>query len=162
MTKRAHISLIVALGLIVTATGCGKTGLTGLVPAEGVIFADGVPLEGANISFFPSSPEGRQAVGRSNSEGKFVLTTLITNDGAFPDTYQITVTKFSEPTGEGAVIDEGDRIGTARAMRAAGDPKDTMQSLLPPRYSIPAASGLTWTLPKKGDKQIRLEISTIN
>ena len=145
MTKLEHIPLIIALGLIMVTTGCGKTEqLTGLVPAGGMIYCDDAPLEGAVISFIPSSASGRTAVGRSDNEGKFAMTTLITNDGAYPDNYSITVTKISDPVGEGP------------------ESKNTIRSLLPQKYAVPATSGLTCTLSEKGDKSIKLEISTKN
>ncbi len=159
MIRLKFVLILLALGGIVVA-GCGRTGLKGLVSAEGVVLCDGVPLEGAVVSFFPSSEEGRSAVGRSDVNGKFILTTLITNDGAFPDTYKVAVTKNSKPTLEVPEAKEGETLKekTAR-MRTATRSKDSIKSLLPDKYSSPALSGLTVTIPKKGDKNIKLEIS---
>ena len=153
-----------ALGLIAFVTGCAKTGLQGLVPEGGVILCDDAPLEGAIISFFPSSETGRTAVGRSDSAGKFILTTLIANDGAYPDSYKIAVIKVSEPTGETLVLSDGDEHGRENTlnMRSSRASKDTKKFLLPQKYSVPAASGLSINLSEKGDKNMKLEISSNN
>ena len=132
MTRSNFLSILAVLGLIMVMTGCGQTGLSGLVPAGGVIYSDGMPLEDALISFYPSLENGRTAIARSDSEGKFAMTTLNVNDGAFPDDYKITVVLMSA------------------------------DASLPQKYAVAATSGLSVALSGKGDRNIRLELSTRN
>ena len=134
MTRSTQfLSILVGLGLMMVTTGCGKnTSLTGLVPAGGVIYSGGVPLENALITFYPASESGRTAIALSDSNGKFTMTTLNVNDGVFPDDYKISVVLMSA------------------------------EASLPQKYSVAANSGLAVALSEKGDKSIRLDISTNN
>jgi hypothetical protein len=114
-------------------TGCGNnTGLSGLVPAGGVVYSGGVPLADALISFYPSSADGRTAIALSDSNGKFTMTTLNVNDGVFPDDYRITVVLMSS------------------------------DATLPQKYSVATTSGLSAALSGRGDRDIRLELSARN
>src|SRR5262245_1264000 len=82
--KITGLMVVFALGGVV---GCGG----GLKSVEGLVTLDGVPVEGASVSFTPEG-EGQPAFGVTDSNGKFVLQT-INKAGANPGTYKVTVTK---------------------------------------------------------------------
>lgn len=163
MTKSRIFLVLTMLGFFTALLGCKQDGLSGLVPAEGVVMCDGEPLDNAVVSFFPNASDGRTATGKTDANGKFTLTTLIANDGAFPGDYKIAVLKVSAPVGEVQEAEEGESLKekTARAQESMRR-KDSMKMLLPAKYAAPATSGLTQTLSEKGDKEIKIEVSMKN
>jgi hypothetical protein len=88
--KRRRLTLIVLPLLAGTLlAGCGGGRKT--VPVSGVITLEGAPLAGAQVTFHPMASDGRMAIGISDSNGRFSLTTYKPNDGALPGRYRITV-----------------------------------------------------------------------
>jgi hypothetical protein len=117
------LALLFAFSLLLFTAGC-----SGLVPVEGEVLLDDKPLPKADIAFIPQAG-GRTVTGKSDAQGKFLLTTIAPNDGAKPGEYKVTV--------------------TAREVKYEGKPgseegfveKHTW--LAPEHYSDPAKSGLT-------------------
>jgi len=149
---------VLAVSMLCLFAGCGKKGLSGLVPGEGVVFYNGEPLEDATITFHASStnPGARGATGRTDSAGRFRLMTLNPNDGIEPGDYIVTVTKLEPPP---PISDED----AARALRGEGVagrlPAMTLNYLISPKYHSRDTSGLTYTIDRKGDKNIKFELS---
>ncbi|MCF0233851.1 MAG: hypothetical protein HUK22_02590, partial [Thermoguttaceae bacterium] len=58
------------LALAVSFAGCKKSGIPGLVPAEGVVTLNGAPVEGATVIFTPKkvdmSSEASSATAMTN------------------------------------------------------------------------------------------------
>jgi hypothetical protein len=52
---------------------------------------EGKALPDARVTFNPVDSAGRMAFGQTDAEGRFQLTTINHNDGAFPGQYKITV-----------------------------------------------------------------------
>jgi hypothetical protein len=139
---------VIFLPLALCVLGCNhENRLKGLVPAEGIVYYDGKPLDGATVNFIPQTPDQRSAVGRTDAAGKFVLTTLTPNDGAAPGEYQATVSKMSD-----AVWNE------SMTEQESAKSKDDVKPLIPAKYSIPAKSGLTAIIPAKGVKDLKFEL----
>lgn len=63
------------------------------VKAEGMVLVDGKPLANATIVLIPCGEDGYPAVGKTDKDGKYQLTTFNRNDGALPGTYVVTVAK---------------------------------------------------------------------
>jgi hypothetical protein len=82
-----------ALGLLVSGTGCGRR----LVKVRGVVTLDGKPLSGATVNFFPESGSGNPASDYTASDGSFNLTTLKPGDGVVPGFYKVVVTLPDKP-----------------------------------------------------------------
>lgn len=65
------------------------------VPVSGVVTLDGKPVEAATVTFYRTDGdgEGRLAVGRTNANGEFEMTTMHPGDGVLPGDYVVAVTK---------------------------------------------------------------------
>jgi hypothetical protein len=70
-------------------TGCGRPGTAPTVEARGKLLYDGKPATAARVIFTPES--GRPAVGTTDQEGNFVLSTFESNDGAVVGAHTVTV-----------------------------------------------------------------------
>ena len=146
----AFIVLLTTAGCL----GCQGGGLSGLVPCSGIVTLDGNPVEGATVLLVPGgSGDQRNAIGITDSAGKFRMTTLKENDGAFPGTYAVTVTKY-EQSGEIIVLPEidpetGERITFSPSVNR-----------LPAVYENQMKSPLEITVPKGGIKTAALELKS--
>ena len=82
---------------IILAIGCPSSS-SRMVPAGGTVTYNGIPVQGASVSFTPVAVKnGRAAIGSTNSDGRFALTTLNHDDGAIPGQYKVTVIKMENP-----------------------------------------------------------------
>ena len=72
--------------------GCGGAG-DGNTFVTGTITQGGEPLEGAVVRFMPDGGDGEAASGRTDANGRFVLTTPTGRDGSGtkPGAYRVTV-----------------------------------------------------------------------
>lgn len=80
-------STILVILLIVQA-GCSEQGCQ----VTGIVTLDGQPLSDASVEFIPTSNSGRIANGRTESDGKFQLTTSKSVSGVFPGQYKVKIT----------------------------------------------------------------------
>lgn len=62
------------------------------VRVSGAIIYDGTAVEGARVNFLPA--RGRPATAGTDAEGKYILTTFESGDGALPGSHTVTVTKI--------------------------------------------------------------------
>ncbi len=93
--------LLALLCLVPLVFGCTKSLNTETV--TGTITLDGVPLEGASVSFSPMNPTvGHPAFGKTDSQGVYKLQTLQgeVDAGTTPGKYRVAVSKFKQ-TGTG-------------------------------------------------------------
>ena len=103
MTARWILPGVLAL-FVLGVSGCG--GSRGTVKVKGTVTLDEKPLPGATITFLPEDKSGKQAIGRSESDGTFYLTTFKTDDGAIPGEYKVIVA-YSEGDKATQGIDPG-------------------------------------------------------
>jgi hypothetical protein len=133
--------------------GCsGGSQLEGLVPAEGVVYFDGSPLADAAIGFYPDNPANRTAAAKTNANGKFVMTTLNSGDGVASGEYKVTITKLSDTK-----IKETN--SKEEYMKESSKAKNEVKSLIPEKYGMFGHSGLTATVPQKGIKTLKFELT---
>jgi len=153
-----RLSYLVPVGLItVLATGCGSS----LVKTEGVVKLDGVPVEGATVTF--SSEDGSKSYsGFTDSTGKFVLQSG-EKTGAAPGNYKVTVVKTPKVAG-GESMKPGDPEYLKQMAKEAGKDKSKVapgmamyqkssapkvESELPAVYALSTTTTLTATVPAK-------------
>jgi hypothetical protein len=148
--RTKKLTLFSCLVLPTLLIGCNHGGLPGLAPAAGVVTLNGVPVDGATISFAPTSgnPDARSAAATTDKEGKFVVTTLNFGDGILPGEYQVLVTKTTGTGGEGSDEREG------------GGGRDDRQIVnhVPLKYANKTTSDLSVSISPKGDKNIELKL----
>ncbi len=97
--------LAVTFGLLVFV-GCGDG--SGLIPVNGTVTLDGKPLVDAAVGFHADAG-GVPAVGTTDAEGKFTLSTQKPGDGATPGQNAVTVSKQSNLNPD-AVVEEGEIV----------------------------------------------------
>lgn len=148
--------------LMVALSGCGgvgdewTNGRPPVYPSSGEILYNGNPLEGANVIFSPvvegvqdAGPNGAPgAAGRTDAEGRFVLTTFRDGDGAPAGRFRVTVLK-------------AESVVTFRADDPAHDQiplKTEQKHLIPAKYSNPAKSGLEAEVEKSGKNVFAFEL----
>ena len=75
--------------------GCNKSPYE-FAPVHGTVTIDGVPMSGGRVMFAPIAKEGsmdagRRAFGEIQADGRYVLGTVSSDDGAVVGTHWITV-----------------------------------------------------------------------
>ena len=107
-----------------------------------------------NVTFH-AKDGSRGAVGVTDANGNFQLTTFTAGDGAVAGEHQVSITKYDQPKitpkGDGSVADTGDDPETPEE-RGAGRDADP-KSMLPAKYADPKTSGLTATVTDAGDNK---------
>lgn len=134
-------------GLLLTAiliSGCGSSVeipeyAAELTPVTGIVSANGQPVAGANVIFHPEGGNAQTAYGRTDTEGRYTLSTPIAGvsleqqAGVVPGTYKITVNRIARP--DGSPIPEG--VTEADAMAEGA------RETVPPLFNDPGRSPLT-------------------
>jgi hypothetical protein len=148
MFLRAFFGLVWVAGPAILA-GCGGNDHPETVPVAGTVTYKGAPVEGAQVSFMaPGAP--RAAIGTTNSQGKFQLTTFEENDGAVIGKHAVTISKSGadQPAGGMDAMNPSDAYG--QAMGAAASGTGAEEGELPARYANPQSSGLEAEVTRDG------------
>ena len=122
--------------LLVVLAGCSKNKLQ-TIPVEGKVTWKGKPLANADIAFHPQklAVEGphRLAIGKSDTEGKYTLSTVAHGDGVQPGEYAVVIVAREG----GRIVDAGENLKPSPIPNSY-----TAVSTTPLKASIPAdASG---------------------
>lgn len=127
--------------LLVPLTGCGKKdeNLPKTYPTSGVVMYKGNPVAEAQVTFHPQG-QGNPATGRTEANGRFILTTYDALDGAVPGTHVVTVELFPEGGLPGMEIET------------------TGATPIPEKYFTPSTSPLTAEVKKDDANNITLEL----
>lgn len=123
----------------VLAQGCRGNDVPETLPVSGTVTLDGKPVEGVSVGFYPKSG-GRPAMGRTDTHGRYTLSTFASQDGAVPGGHSVVVSKVAVRRPAGAKTDaesESDQMGNPAFERAR------TEYLIPQKYSMPMQSGLT-------------------
>jgi len=129
---RSFVCVIFLIALM--SLGCDNS--PKLYPASGTVTYQGKPVEGANVSYVPTT--GIQAIGITDANGKFTLTTG-GKPGAAAGKYQVTVIKESSGKATAAMTPEDMKKG-----QGSGEIKS--KALLPPVYASVSTTTLTATV----------------
>jgi hypothetical protein len=141
---------------------CGCSGDAGVGGADqvpvhevsGQITLNGAPVPGAQVSFSPKDGQP-PALGRTDTDGRYTLTTYEAGDGAAAGSFVVLVTKSGAgagssggPTSHDAYVASGQNANAmhAAAQKGQGAAADS-GSLLPEKYSNIGASPLNVTVP---------------
>jgi hypothetical protein len=174
-----RMSAILSICLLI---GCGR-GDANLAPVTGSVIYKSKPVEGA-VVLFSAAQSARPAMGTTDAEGKFWLSTFTHKDGASLGENVVTITKMKIDASE--ITDRlGEEIGSdpkaliarmadVQAKRAeaqtqkpgtdsAAQKKSTDQNslnyLLPPKYASPKTSPLKAEVTKGGRNEFVFELS---
>lgn len=138
--------------------GCGGASLkTEMV--TGVVTLDGAPVEGATVTFSPTSG-GVMAVGQTDAEGKYTLTSQqggAPGKGAVVGEYQVGVVK-SVNTAPQPTQEEREKA-SAEGRDISKDYPAKYEDLVPKQYKLPQFSGLTASV-KAGENTFDFELKS--
>jgi len=112
-------------------------------PVTGQVTENGKPVAGVDVAFRPENSAGGQkpANGKTDSEGRYTLTTFSFGDGAMEGSYRVTLSKLE--LAEAATVDvDSDDYVPPDASGSIKPPKNQ----LPKKLSDPETSGLTATI----------------
>jgi hypothetical protein len=149
MNQSSTISRATALLALAafTIVGCGESKPT-TYPVSGVVTYKGAPVEGATVGFSSTNPEIQPAIGVTDAQGKYTLTTFEKDDGALPGEFTIHVFKYDrkqtapEMDTSGVQVDEMPDDYSPEEMAEEPLPKH----LLPEKYSAPHSTPLKTTI----------------
>lgn len=144
--RNPRIGIIWLAAACVLLSGCGGSDVPETIPVEGTVKLDGNPVEGANVGFYPKSG-GRPAMGRTDRNGHYTLSTFAARDGAIPGEHAVVISKVAIRQAKASKdgLSESAQMGNPEFERAR------TQYLIPEKYSMAAKSGLTADVkPKSG------------
>jgi len=170
MIARLFSLVLVGSALLSLATGCSSGVKANTSKVQGIVKLDGMPVEGATVSFIPKAADGHLANGLTGSDGVFTLTTYNTGDGALPGEYTVTVVKTAtKSVGDGgpdiASMDQKDRAKAMASMMASQakqkntEAKSKKREELPSVYADPTKSPLKATVPVSNRVELDLKKS---
>ncbi len=136
-------------------SGCSSTNKP--IDVEGVVLLDNEPVADATVLFIPDGGSGQPAHGLTDENGKFQLTTFKENDGAFPGSYKVTVTK-SVPPPQPPEADPGDSKSVVAHFKAIKEHKKE-KSPLPTKYASEKTTPFHYTVPVDGKVTLELKKS---
>ena len=149
MTNRLPLQMLFVLGLLAPlyGLGCGAAddGRPTRYPVSGTVTMNGQPVAGATLNFL-SSDGSRSAVGQTDAQGRYELTTFSPGDGALPGDYGVAIMKYELTTDAAARPEDEAPDEPAGDDPFAGGPDPEPVNVLPERYASVATSDLTATV----------------
>lgn len=145
-----------------TLAGCGgdvDAGRQPVFPVTGTVTMHDAPLGGATIAFAPQ--EGQPtAVGKTDDQGRFQLTTYEYGDGAAAGSFRVVINKTiaGPPPGK---IDAGDHEASEEAAGshdAAAAEGGAGTQMVPPQYTSSADTPFTVEVKASGENDFPLPI----
>ena len=169
--KRQFLCALFPLSLFLLA-GCGTSDRPSLAPASGIVKLDGVPVEGASVTFHPTEG-GRPGSGVTDAQGRYTITTFQDAPGAAVGDHNVTVMKISGP---GAYVLTGDSPATTQPNGSGeSDGSDSLSEIpvidssetkqpeiiydVPQKYMNPKESELKITVPATGSDSLNLDLT---
>jgi len=156
------VCLSTALAFIMFA-GCNDEAAKGRVPVyktTGQVKFVGSPVIGAIVTFAPQDKNQRAAVGRTNDDGEFTLTTYGANDGAAAGEYKVMImlpdSGGSEPEPQAAHSpNDGRNFGGSHSAQSA---KPSKGGLLPAIYADVEKTPLSAKVEPNGANRFTFEL----
>ena len=133
--------------LVLMLTGCGSEGPE-FVPVSGTVSLNGKPISEAVVTFVPKQA-GKPAMGFTDKQGHFSLSTSEGDDGVIAGPYYATVTSLDG----NAVHVDAQGLSTGIRMRPR------KKSILPRRYALFGTSGLSYEV-QAGMEPISIELTS--
>lgn len=146
-----------------TLAGCGAdvdAGRKPVFPVTGTVTMSGAPLGGAKIAFAPQDGQPT-AVGKTDDQGKFQLTTYDYGDGAAAGSFNVVVNKFSvAPAGPSTDGEEGDHEAAEEAASGHDAASEGAENqLIPVQYTSSKDTPFNVEVKTSGENDFTLEIN---
>jgi hypothetical protein len=142
---------VVASTLVTALGGCSsKPARPATYPVTGTVTWKGAPLAGATVVLVPTTQGLEAAVGVTDAQGKFKVTTYGGGDGAQAGQYGVKVSKYDSATPAGETPAREITPEEEQALEFATDerPMPPARNLLPKKYESETTSGITHTVGK--------------
>lgn len=158
-------SLVLSLVFLTPClVGCGgASGRPDLYKVTGTVTFKGAPVEGANVTFSPTSAEAsRSAAGATDASGKFSLTTFDTNDGAIAGEHLVTIVKVASGGDSGVITEANAKEMMARNMGTMSSGKTSEvkpELVLPAKYADAKTSGEKRTVSASDANDFKFELT---
>ncbi len=152
-------ALLISLAALV---GCGPDPNIGKV--TGTITYKGQPVEGAKVTFRPTTPDGVLAVDTTDAAGRYELTAPVASKrkaiehGAFAGKYHVTVRKLKVTKNKNLELFQEGKITYEELQARGGGAGSTSKELLPARYASAAKSGLEADVKAKTDNVFNFDL----
>lgn len=131
------MGLLTSVSFVLAGCGGGSKDAPATVAAKGTITFKGNPVPRASVAFTPAS--GKVAMGETDDQGNFTLTTNEPGDGAVVGDYTVTLVPIPDEVPD---------------MFAPPAPANPDASPFPPRYGDPKSSGLKATVSSDPSKNV--------
>lgn len=156
--------LVLLLGCMLAEAGCSRApSRPATVPVRGRITYRGEPIRHATVTFLaPGAP--RLAVGTTDEQGRFRLTTYVPDDGAVPGSHVVTVKSnavvpSSQSQSGPAAVASPEAIEQAMQQAAIAVSKPAGKNArLPPKYGDRKTSDLRVDV-ADGENSLEIELS---
>jgi hypothetical protein len=141
--------------------GCSKGPGVQTYPVSGTVKYKGAPVAGVQVAF-TSPSQAKPAVGTTDAQGKFQLTTFAPNDGAPAGSYTVTVakpkasssgnTEMTVKTASGGIQPSDDyaKFMKGAAKKSAAKAESVEEGGVPEKYASPGSSDLKAEVTKGG------------
>ncbi|MGN6134450.1 MAG: carboxypeptidase-like regulatory domain-containing protein [Aureliella sp.] len=157
ISKSWHSAHVPLLAVCVLALGCSAgqdPNRPPTYPVRGTVTLNGKPVEGAVVTFQPMEGKG-SAVGSTDANGVYTLSTFNPSDGALAGQYKVSIAKY-----EGGVSPTSSSTNAPGQLGPPGLPDDYAppaltgnvsrptgpKNLLPAKYANPDSSALRATV----------------
>ena len=152
LTHRCFGVLLV-VSLVLPFGGCGprqsvNPNWPDRFPVTGTVTYQGKAIEGADVSFI-STTKKATATGKTDSSGRFALTTYIEKDGAVSGSQMVTVRRVD-------VVDKTPKDVDLSAGGKAVPPEITW--IVPEKFSISGKSGLSADVSETGKNDFTFDL----
>lgn len=142
-------SCLAVLACLVGCSGGSHGDRPKTVPVTGTVTHKGSPVEGAAVTFSPSSKSGSASIGTTDAQGNFTLKSPWGSAGAVPGSYGVTVVKTQAEGG-------GEEPTEAKVEEGAAT---KLKEQLPAKYNSPATSKLTAEVKTEGKNEFKFELT---
>lgn len=154
-----RVFTIAMTAVLSCALGCGGDGAEGgsdVFPVTGTVTMQGGALANATVVFAPTAPGQPTAMGKTDAEGKFSMTTYDPNDGTAEGKFKVVISKtVYEANAQSSVLDadghSADENAGSHGAAAGAD-------LVPGQYAQSASTPLTADVSSSGENVFTFEI----
>ncbi len=154
--RYSYVAVLTVLAASCWGCGGGVADRPKVARVSGTVTYQGKAVEDAVLTFSAAGAP-RKATGKTDAEGKFTLTTFLTDDGAVAGDHVITITKLKGPPPPAMNVETGGAEYT-KAMESAAKPAVAADTGLPAKYADPEKSGLMRTVTLQGPNEFKIDL----
>ena len=155
--KLSAFTTIFTLLLFSLVLGCGGRKWPPTNKTTGTVTLDGQPVEEATVSFFPKGGF-KPANGKTDSAGRYEMTTFNANDGAMTGSFGVSIAKYPEVKIETTL--EGTPWTEDMESDEPPEVDKPIENSLPEKYADAETSGFTATVVEGDGNVFNFELTS--